>query len=94
MTENYEIGVLITQELEQHGPCTLEALAHNLPTCGWNQVFMAVDALSRDGAITLQPQARFQYLVSLAPTHKHALHFDSIRRVAGALQEGRGSYER
>ncbi len=96
MTEvyEYEIGARITQELEQHGPCTLETLAHRLPNCSWNQMFMAIDRLSREGVIILQPQAPFQYLVSLAPTHKHALHFDSIRRVAGALQEGRGSYER
>ena len=94
MTQNYEIGSLITRELEQQGPCTLEALAHKLPACSWNQVFMAVDALSRDGAITLQPYTRFQYLVSLAPTPQHALYFDSIRNVAGVLPVSRGSYER
>ena len=78
MTPNYQIGSLITQELEQQGPCTLEILAHKLSTCSWNQVFMAIDTLSREGAITLQPHARFQYLVSLAPAHQHPLqHFDS-----------------
>lgn len=94
MIESYEIGSLITRELEQQGPCTLETLAHRLGTCTWNQVFMAVDALSREGAITLQPQAPFQYLVSLTPTHTHALHFDSIRSVPPTLHRGPGSYER
>jgi hypothetical protein len=94
MIENSEIGALITQELGKHGPCTLDALAYKLPTCSWNQVFMAVDTLSRDGAITLQPQARFQYLISLAPSHKQVLHVDAIRNVPGALQRVRTSYGR
>ena len=94
MMENTQVGALITYELENHGPCTLEALAHKLPICSWNQVFMAVDALSRDGAITLQPQARFQYLVSLSPSDQEAMHFDAIRSLPGARQKRSGSYER
>lgn len=90
MTGNSEIAALITYELEQHGPCTLEALAHKLPTCSWNQIFMSVDALSRDGALTLQPQARFQYLVSLAPSIKQVLHFDALRSVQRTLSERSG----
>ena len=74
MTEISEIGSLITRELERQGPCTLETLACSLPTCTWNQVFMAVDALSREGTITLQPHRRFQYLVSLASAHTQTLH--------------------
>jgi len=92
--ENATVGALITYELEEHGPCTLEALAHKLPVCSWNQVFMAVDALSRDGAITLRPQARFQYLVSLAPSHPQALHVDAIRSLPGARQKRSASYAR
>lgn len=94
MTKNSDIGALITHELEEHGSCTFETLALQLPTCSWNQVFMTVDALSRDGAITLKPQARFQYLVSLAPPRKQVLHFDAIRRVPGAPQRVRTSYGR
>lgn len=90
MIENSEIGTLITHELEQHGPCTLEALAYKLPTCSWNQVFMAVDALSRNGAIILQPQDRFHYLVSLAPSHRRIVHFDPIRNVTGASAKRSG----
>lgn len=81
MTQNFAIGSLITQELEQQGPCTLETLAYKLSTCSWNQVFMAIDTLSREGAITLQPHARFQYLVSLAHAHPPVMQqFDPAGR--------------
>ena len=66
MTPHLKIDSRITRQLEQ-GPCTLESLATSLnATYSWNQVFIAVDILSRKGAITLLPHARFQYLVSLA----------------------------
>ena len=35
------------RELTRRGACTLEALAQQLQTCTWNQVFAAVDILSR-----------------------------------------------
>ena len=50
----------------------MDTLASTLSTCSWNQVFMAVDTLSREGAITLHPYARFQYLVSLTPARPYA----------------------
>ena len=55
MTELYETEALIIRELEQQGPCTLDALAYRFPACTWNQIFIAVDALSREGTISLQP---------------------------------------
>jgi hypothetical protein len=70
MTPHLKIDSRITRQLEQ-GPCTLESLATSLnATYSWNQVFIAVDILSRKGAITLLPHARFQYLVSLAPASR------------------------
>lgn len=63
-----DIERLIARELTRHGACTLERLVQQLRTCTWNQVFMAVDILSRRGAIILRPLPRFQYLVSLAST--------------------------
>jgi len=66
------IEELITRELERRGTCTLELLVQRLQTCTWNQVFMAVDTLSRKGAIVLRPLPRFQYLVSLAQSGSHA----------------------
>ncbi len=91
MTKIYEIGSLITRELEREGPCTLETLACRLPACTWNQVFMAVDVLSREGTITLRPHRRFQYLVSLAAAHTQTLpHFEPGRGAAGVLQNASG----
>ena len=65
---------LITRELTRRGSCTLESLAQHLHTCTWNQVFMAVDILSRKGTIVLRPQPRFQYMVSLVGSESHAVH--------------------
>ena len=86
MMERDAIGALIKHELEHHGPCQLETLGSKFPTCSWNQVFMTVDALSREGTIAIHPQARFQYLVSLAPSQTQVLRADFIRSASGALQ--------
>ncbi len=84
MTQLAEIERFITRALTQKGPCTLELLAKRLQTCTWNQVFMAVDVLSRRGAITLRPQARFQYLVSLATTESKTFpHQTPVTAVQG-----------
>ena len=66
MTTLAEIEGLITRELTRRGACTLETLAQQLQTCTWNQVFMAVDILSRRGTLVLRPLPEFQYTVSLA----------------------------
>lgn len=68
MTTLADIEGLITRELTRRGACTMEALAQQLTTCTWNQVFMAVDILSRKGTIVLRHLPRFQYMVSLAST--------------------------
>ena len=87
MTELYETEALIIRELEQQGPCRLDALAYRFPACTWNQIFMAVDALSREGTISLQPRAHCQYLVSLVSVRTHALRrVDLDRPVADTRQ--------
>ncbi len=86
---------LIIQELEEGGDYTLDRLAYHLRTCSWNQVFMAVDALSRRGIVTLRPQARFEYLVYLVPTvSKSFRHLTPVRASEGAVQTGCGSLGR
>ena len=95
MADLYTTGALVTRALEREGPCTLDALAYRLPTCTWNQIFMAVDALSREGTIFLHPRAGCQYLVSLASVHPHTLHhFDPERGAAEIRQHTGGSYGR
>ena len=57
------VGTRILHELEQRGACTIEALTAILPSCSWNQVFMAVDTLSREEryafSCTLDPNTSF-----------------------------------
>ncbi len=92
MTEFYETEALIIGELERQGPCTLDALAYRFPACTWNQIFMAVDALSREGTLSLQPRARCQYLVSLVSLHpQHLHHFNPGRREAESRRNTYGS---
>lgn len=55
----------IRQELAQVGTCTLDELNERLPSYSWNQVFSAVDRLSRAGALTLHRQGSFGYVLSL-----------------------------
>ncbi|MGH8712156.1 MAG: hypothetical protein ACREVA_12750, partial [Burkholderiales bacterium] len=50
--------------LRGEGPQTIEMLA-SLPGLSWPQVFMAVDRLSRSGAVSLRPTGRGEYQVSL-----------------------------
>jgi hypothetical protein len=57
----------IRQELDRVGTCTLEELNERLPYSSWNQVFSAVDRLSRAGAVTLQRPDSSDYILSLAP---------------------------
>jgi len=51
--------------LKCNGPQTLDALAASIPSPTWAQLFLAVDTLSRSGAITLRSIGRGEYLVSL-----------------------------
>lgn len=85
------IEELITRELNRRGTCTLELLAQRLQTCTWNQVFMAVDTLSRKGAIVLRPLPRFQYLVSLAHLGSNAFRPATPMPAAEGLLGGRCS---
>ena len=62
-----EIAQVVLQKLEQRGHCTMEELIHNLPDYSWNQVFTAVDRLSREGALMVQYSSRVDlYLLSAA----------------------------
>ena len=53
--------------LARVGTCTLEELNERLPYSSWNQVFAAVDRLSREGTVTLQRPDSSDYRLSLAP---------------------------
>jgi len=44
-------------------PLPIEEIVGRLPYLGWNQVFLAVDSLSRKGLINLKRRA-YDYIVS------------------------------
>jgi len=44
-------------------PLTLEEVTERLPQLSWNQVFLAIDVLSRRGGITLKKRG-YEYEVS------------------------------
>ncbi len=55
--------MLVTEAVRRLTPVRLEELTESLPQLTWNQVFQAVDALSRSGVILLRRRG-FEYEVS------------------------------
>jgi len=54
---------VIMKRLAQSPPLTLDDLVEQLPQLTWNQIFQAVDGLTRTGAIHAR-RTRFQYELS------------------------------
>lgn len=67
MLQTDDLESAIRQELARVGTCTLEELNERLPCSSWNQVFAAVDQLSRAGTVTLLRPDSSDYILSLAP---------------------------
>jgi len=67
MLQTDDLESAIRQELARVGACTLEELNERLPYSSWNQVFSAVDRLSRAGTVTLQRPDASDYILSLVP---------------------------
>jgi DNA-binding transcriptional regulator PaaX len=59
-----EVEAVILTVLERQGPIPFEELVQLLPAFTWNQVFAAVDRLSREGNLTLRRPNRATYLLS------------------------------
>ena len=55
----------ILRNLTAHGTCQVEDMIQRLGGFTWNQVFSAIDQLSRDGTLALQRPARFGYEISV-----------------------------
>lgn len=68
MAYSFTVESAIRAELINHGPCTFEALVQRLSPFSWNEVFAAVDQLSRDGRLVLRHTTRFDYEVSIGLT--------------------------
>jgi len=73
----------IRLELTQVDSCTFDELAERLRYYSWNQVFTAVDRLSRQGIVTLQRSQGSGYTLSLAsPCSIEARHQTSVESIA------------
>lgn len=59
------IDQAIVHDLMAHGTCQVEDMVERLEGFTWNQVFSAIDRLSRDGTLALQRPARFSYEISI-----------------------------
>jgi hypothetical protein len=57
----------IFEEIAGRGPTNFEELLRRLPTYGWNQIFAAVDRLSREGRLSIRRIERDTYLVMFGP---------------------------
>ena len=75
MVQCKDVESAILETLERRGPCSLDELYQALSDYSWNQVFAAVDRLSRNGRLLLCRAGRFDYQVSIgtsvtaAPVH-------------------------
>jgi len=65
VTASLSTDELLHEALRGMQPQTIESLCALLPGMTWSQVFLAVDRLSRAGAVSLQPSQRCEYQVSL-----------------------------
>lgn len=63
MAEVADIERAILRELVRIGPCAFDDLALVLCDYSWNQVFAAVDRLSRQGRLALRHPGRFGFVV-------------------------------
>jgi hypothetical protein len=61
----YRIEYEIVRTLEYNGSCSLDQLVDALSGFSWNQVFAAVDSMSRDGRLRLVHPHRFGIQISL-----------------------------
>jgi hypothetical protein len=61
-----EVEMAILRHLDEQGSCTSEELFRALSHFTGNQVFFAIDRLSREGKVSLRHPTRLDYFVSAA----------------------------
>src|SRR5512146_1921666 len=47
----------------------LDEIVFECPDLTWNQVFVVIDRVSREGVLTMSPKARGQYAITFPSTH-------------------------
>ena len=66
-----EVETAILRQLDECGSCTMEELVRALSHFTLNQVFFAIDRLSREGHVSLRHRTQFDYLVSARVSGTH-----------------------
>ena len=70
---NIPVEEAVVEILKRSESCCLDDLVTQLPDHTWSAVFAAVDAMSRDGRLSLRRGARSSYQISLlSPKSVHA----------------------
>ena len=59
----------ILDELQRMPGCDLDTLTKNLPDLSWNQIFLEVDQLSREGVVLVTFGLERRYMIRL-PEYK------------------------
>ena len=63
MTQHTSVEDQVIDIVHRTRACDLEAITRYCPNLTWNQVFLAVDGLSRSGELRLVPKGRGLYTV-------------------------------
>jgi hypothetical protein len=79
MMRTQDIDRAIIEELTALGACQVEDMVERLTEFTWNQVFSAIDRLSRDGTLMLQHPARFGYEISISSRRNRPLEAEMSR---------------
>jgi len=72
MPTQYSTDDRVLEVIVRSPGSTLEDLVLECPDLTWNQVFITIDRLSREGALTLTPKGRGVYTLHLSSNAVHA----------------------
>jgi hypothetical protein len=64
MTQEVSVEDQVIDLMHYQGTCDLEEVMRQCANLTWNQVFLAVDHLSRNGELMLVPRGRGTYTVT------------------------------
>lgn len=81
MNHTPEVEAAILRHVNAYGSSTIEELFRALSRFTLNQVFFAIDRLSRDGRVSLRRPTRDTYLVSGTGSDSH----NQIKRSVGSV---------
>ena len=92
MTQHTTVEDQVIDILHKAYACNLEEVTRQCPNLTWNQVFLAVDRLSRSGEIMLVPRGRGTYTVTFL--HRQGSRPDRGDGPARHVSDRRGSHAR